>query len=114
MAPLDRFDSASTIPDNDIISRSPEESPNKLMLSYIGPDRLPNFEDHWFLFYINAIVKETLHWHLVAPLGEKFYHRIHTIFTHFEAIPHMATNNDEYDGYYIPKGTIVLGNSWSV
>jgi hypothetical protein len=29
-------------------------------------------------------------------------------------MPHMATNDDEYDGYYIPKGTIVLGNAWSV
>ena len=26
----------------------------------------------------------------------------------------MATNDDEYDGYYIPKGTIVLGGSWLV
>ena len=29
-------------------------------------------------------------------------------------MPHMATNDDEYDGYYIPKGTVVLGNAWSV
>ena len=26
----------------------------------------------------------------------------------------MATNDDEYNGYYIPKGTVVLGNAWSV
>jgi len=26
----------------------------------------------------------------------------------------MATNGDEYNGYYIPKGTVVLGNGWSV
>ena len=31
-----------------------------------------------------------------------------------EAIPHMVTNDDEYDGYYIPKGTIVFGSSWLV
>ena len=31
-----------------------------------------------------------------------------------EAIPHMATNDDEYDGYYIPKGTVVFGSSWFV
>ena len=31
-----------------------------------------------------------------------------------EAVPHMATNDDEYDGYYIPKGTIVFGSSWLV
>jgi len=26
----------------------------------------------------------------------------------------MATNDDEYDGYYIPKGTIVMANAWPV
>ena len=30
------------------------------------------------------------------------------------AVPHMSTADDEYDGYFIPKGTVVLGNSWSV
>ena len=29
-------------------------------------------------------------------------------------MPHKSTNDDEYDGYYIPKGTIVIGNAWSV
>ena len=80
----------------------------------IGPDRLPDFEDRHSLSYINAVVKETMRWHLVSPLGKIFYLYIYTILTRFEAVPHMATNDDEYDGYYIPKGTIVLGNSWSV
>ena len=26
----------------------------------------------------------------------------------------MATNDDEYDGYFIPKGTFVFGNGWWV
>jgi hypothetical protein len=37
-----------------------------------------------------------------------------TILTDYEAIPHMATNDDEYDGYYIPKGTVLLGSAWQV
>ena len=36
------------------------------------------------------------------------------ILTGYEAIPHMATNDDEYDGYYIPKGTILFGGTWPV
>lgn len=26
----------------------------------------------------------------------------------------MATNDDVYDGYFIPKGSIILGNAWCV
>ena len=26
----------------------------------------------------------------------------------------MATNDDEYNGYYIPKGTIMIVNGWLV
>ena len=32
----------------------------------------------------------------------------------FEAAGHMATNDDEYNGYFIPKGTVVLGGAWPV
>ena len=31
-----------------------------------------------------------------------------------KAFPHVATNDDEYNGYYIPKGSIVFGNAWPV
>ena len=39
---------------------------------------------------------------------------IGSILTDQEAIPHMATNDDEYNDYYIPKGTVVFGSAWSV
>lgn len=35
----------------------------------IGPQRLPEFGDRPSLPYMNALVKETLRWQLVAPLG---------------------------------------------
>ena len=31
-----------------------------------------------------------------------------------EGLPHMATNDDEYNGYYIPKKTVVFGSVWPV
>ena len=35
----------------------------------VGPNRLPDFEDRPFLPYINAVVKESMRWHLVVPTG---------------------------------------------
>lgn len=64
----------------------------------LGPNRLPRFEDRSNLPYIEAIVKEALRWHPVAPMG----------------IPHMSTEDDVYEGYFIPKGSLVMPNIWSV
>lgn len=62
----------------------------------VGQDRLPTFSDIKSLPYISAIIKELLRWHTIAPL----------------AVPHRSTEDDEYEGYFIPKGTIVIPNSW--
>jgi cytochrome P450 len=35
----------------------------------VGPNRLPDFDDRPFLPYINAVIKESMRWHLVVPLG---------------------------------------------
>ncbi|PPQ65419.1 hypothetical protein CVT24_011500 [Panaeolus cyanescens] len=64
----------------------------------VGSHRLPDFTDQAALPYISAMVKETMRWHLPANLG----------------LPHMATEDDEYNGYFIPKGTVVMGNGWSI
>ncbi|KXN92110.1 O-methylsterigmatocystin oxidoreductase [Leucoagaricus sp. SymC.cos] len=60
--------------------------------------RLPEFNDRPSLPYINAIVKEASRWYLVLPL----------------ALPHSTSEDDIYDGYFIPKGTIVIGNAWTI
>ncbi len=64
----------------------------------VGPHRLPSHEDKEALPYISAIVKEALRWHVVLPFS----------------LPHITTEDMEYDGYFIPKGTTLLGNSWWV
>ena len=46
--------------------------------------------------YIQAIVKETLRWHIITPMG----------------IPHVAVEDDEYNGYHIPAGTVISPNLW--
>jgi hypothetical protein len=81
----------------------------------VGSNRLPNFYDRPSLPYINAVIKETARWNLVAPFGRSFVIIIiTTILTSSEGVPHMSTNDDEYNGFYIPKGTIVIGNAWLV
>ncbi|XP_006456136.1 hypothetical protein AGABI2DRAFT_227934 [Agaricus bisporus var. bisporus H97] len=64
----------------------------------IGRGRLPDFTDRDTLPYITAIAKETLRWNPVAPLG----------------LPHMATENDVFRGYFIPAGTLIMGNTWTI
>ncbi len=58
----------------------------------VGPSRLPEMSDRDSLVYIQAIVMESMRWIPVTPLG----------------IPHRLTDNDSYNGYFIPKGTVVI------
>ncbi|KAF8181626.1 cytochrome P450 [Pholiota molesta] len=64
----------------------------------VGRERLPEFSDRSKLPYINAIIKEVLRWNPIAPLG----------------LPHMTTRDDEFRDYFIPAGTIVVGNTWRI
>ena len=82
----------------------------------VGSNRFPDFHDRPSLPYINAIVKELSRWNLVGPLGRPFVIIVivATILTSFKGIPHMSTIDDEYNGFYIPKGTNMFGNSWLV
>ena len=46
----------------------------------VGPNRLPDFQDRPSLPYINAVLKESLRWNLVAPLGKAFCYYHHHYF----------------------------------
>ncbi|KAJ5683546.1 O-methylsterigmatocystin oxidoreductase [Penicillium macrosclerotiorum] len=64
----------------------------------LGPGRLPKMADRAKLPYIDAVVKEVLRWHPVAPM----------------AIPHLSTEDDTYGKYFIPKGSLILANVWAM
>ncbi|KIK59245.1 hypothetical protein GYMLUDRAFT_44616 [Collybiopsis luxurians FD-317 M1] len=64
----------------------------------LGPGDLPSFSDEPSLPYITAIVRETLRLQPAAPLG----------------VPHLVTQDDIYEGHFIPKGSIVISNAWSI
>lgn len=48
--------------------------------------------------YVECLIKEIYRWYTVVPL----------------ALPHRTTEDDEYRGYHIPKGSVVMGNAWYV
>jgi len=62
----------------------------------VGRTRLPTFADLQHLPYIRAMVKETLRWRPISPSSP----------------PHRVTEDDWYQGMFIPKGTICIANAW--
>ncbi|SCV48561.1 related to O-methylsterigmatocystin oxidoreductase [Fusarium fujikuroi] len=66
--------------------------------SICGNGRLPTFDDFESLTYLKAAMTETLRWRPVAAGG----------------IPHALTQDDYYEGYYLPKGTILFANAWAI
>lgn len=64
----------------------------------IGSNRLPRTSDKNSLPYVWACCLEAVRWHVVFPF----------------AIPHFATEDNAYDGYAIPKGSIVMANLWAI
>lgn len=62
----------------------------------IGENRLPLSADRENLPFVDAVVKEALRWHAVAPMS----------------LPHTSTEDDVYGGYFIPKEAIIMTNIW--
>ncbi|KAJ7723509.1 cytochrome P450 [Mycena maculata] len=57
-----------------------------------------NTFDENALPHVAAVVKETLRWKNVGPI----------------AVPHYLGVEDEYKGYRIPAGSVVVGNTWAI
>ncbi|KAI9454069.1 cytochrome P450 [Lactarius psammicola] len=62
----------------------------------VGRSRAPTFSDAPNLPYIRAMAKEVLRWRPALPLS----------------LPHSTTEDDWYNGMFIPKGTLCLTNLW--
>jgi len=62
----------------------------------VGRARPPSFANYPHLPYVRAMVKEVLRWRPGTPIGA----------------PHRCTEDDWYEGMFIPKGTICLPNVW--
>ncbi|GJN36103.1 hypothetical protein PR202_gb24939 [Eleusine coracana subsp. coracana] len=77
----------------EILAKATEELDN-----VIGRDRLVAETDLPHLPYIEAVLKETMRLHLVAPL----------------LAPHLSREDTSINGYTIPAGTIALVNVWAI
>jgi cytochrome P450 len=55
----------------------------------VGRDRLPGFDDRASLPYVEAFCREVMRWRPAMPMG----------------VAHTTTEDDVYEGYFIPKGT---------
>jgi len=64
----------------------------------MGTNRLPTFNDRPNLPYIDAIMSETFRWGVPIPLNP----------------PHMLMEDDIYKGMFIPRGSLIFGNIWSM
>ena len=64
----------------------------------VGKHRSPTFADQAKLPYIEALIKEILRWRPAAAFG----------------VPHATSEADVYNGYRIPKGTVVWPAAWGL
>ncbi|KAF8158897.1 cytochrome P450 [Mycena galopus ATCC 62051] len=64
----------------------------------VGIGSLPGFEHRSALPYCEAVVREVFRWRPILPLG----------------VPHLTTEDNVYEGYFIPKGTMVFANIWAM
>ncbi|KZT37248.1 cytochrome P450 [Sistotremastrum suecicum HHB10207 ss-3] len=60
----------------------------------VGPSRLPEIKDRPNMPYLNAVLTEVMRWSPIAPLGNT----------------HRLTEDDVYDGMFIPAGTCIIPN----
>ncbi|KAG8754619.1 hypothetical protein FRC11_006561 [Ceratobasidium sp. 423] len=66
--------------------------------SVVGRERIPNLQDRSSLPYTDALVLEVMRMCPPVPLG----------------ISHLATEDIEFRGYRIPKGTTINPNIWAI
>ncbi|KAL1611564.1 hypothetical protein SLS59_000283 [Nothophoma quercina] len=61
-------------------------------------DRLPVAEDRPNMPMLRAVIRELIRWRPPVPTG----------------IPHYLTQDDEYDGFHIPKGSTIHPLEWAI
>jgi cytochrome P450 len=77
----------------EVVARAQEE-----LDRVVGKRRTPTWDDEPNLPYIRAIIKEIMRYRPITKSGQL----------------HMLTQDDEYQGYFIPKDCIVMISWWAI
>lgn len=82
----------------------------------IGAERLPLIQDRPHLPYVNALIKEVLRWRPVLPLGMSLllFPSDCNSYSRTSGLARATTEDDVYQGYLIPKSTVIIPNVWCV
>ncbi|KAI5118826.1 hypothetical protein M0805_009404 [Coniferiporia weirii] len=64
----------------------------------VGQSRMPSFEDEPSLPFLKALITEVMRWRPIAPTG----------------VAHAVSEDDHYEGFFIPKGSIVYANIYAI
>ncbi|KAJ7250652.1 cytochrome P450 [Mycena rebaudengoi] len=62
----------------------------------VGTDRLPTLADREKLPYVEALYLEVMRCNPIGPIG----------------LPHVLVEDDVHEGYFIPKGSMIITNVW--
>jgi len=64
----------------------------------VGSERLPSIADRKDFPYLEAVLKEVMRWHPIAPI----------------AIPYKTLQDCQYRGWVIPKDATIIANCWAL
>ncbi|KAI0364042.1 cytochrome P450 [Pilatotrama ljubarskyi] len=79
---------------NPHVYRKAQEEMDKVL----GKRRLPDFSDRESLPYLDALLEEVYRWNPALPIG----------------LPHRVVDEDQYRGYDIPAGSMIIANTWAM
>ena len=103
-----------------MLNPSAQEKAQAEIDKVVGSQRLPTMDDRPNLPYVNALLKEVLRWNTIVPMGELEQYLLRAlIFIRLRngvptGFPHVASQDDIYEGYLFPKGAFIMPNIWYV
>ena len=76
-------------------------------------DRMPTSDDIQQLPVVRALIRETFRWRTPVPFGRSsFLDAVRKFLLREIGVPHKLVQDDVYDGYHIPKGSLCMALEW--